>query len=82
MLYLYFILLEILNHLLTINNDLFECFYIGYECTLYQMKLEREAEYISRVVELFYMPRDMNDISLVTRISSILLTIRVCTFFT
>ncbi|KAI8079403.1 hypothetical protein BDF21DRAFT_493991 [Thamnidium elegans] len=48
----------------------------GYECTLYEMKLEREAEYISRVVESFYMPRDMNDIALLPRITSIFLTIK------
>jgi hypothetical protein len=43
------------------------------------MTIDYEAQYVSRVIEEFYLPRDIKDVCLVPRVVSIFLTIKVCT---
>jgi len=41
------------------------------------MKLEYNCQYISRVIQKFYLPRDLSDVCLVPRVTSIFLTVKV-----
>jgi hypothetical protein len=43
------------------------------------MSIKYEAQYVSRIIEEFYLPRDIADICLVPRVISIFLTIKVHT---
>ncbi|KAI9281169.1 hypothetical protein BY458DRAFT_499787 [Sporodiniella umbellata] len=47
-----------------------------HECTLFQMTLKQEGQYISHVVDSFYLPRNKNDVSLIPRVASIFLSIK------
>lgn len=49
---------------------------IEHECTLFQMTLKQEGQYISHVVDSFYLPRNKNDVSLIPRVASIFLSIK------
>lgn len=60
------------------NINIFLFTAIDHDCLLYEMTINYEAQYVSRVIEEFYLPRDIKDVCLVPRVVSIFLTIKVC----